>query len=62
MVPDFNFADSFPRNTLGQPLDESIFNNDVSFKKGSGTNSRHGPSGASHSWCLTPFSQALREK
>jgi hypothetical protein len=27
-------------------------------KKGSGTKSRHGPSGALHSWFLTPFSSA----
>ena len=26
-------------------------------KKGSDTKSRNGPSGASHFWCLTPFSQ-----
>ena len=26
-------------------------------KKGSGTNSRNGPSGASHYWFLTPFSK-----
>jgi len=38
--------------TVGRPTETT-----PGAKKGSGTKSRNGPSGASHFWFLTPFSQ-----